>query len=355
VDIKKILVVDDNRMVLKFLSNLLIREGHEVKTCEDGLSALSLLTTYQPDVAFVDLILPKIGGDKLCQIIRTMDHLNNCFVVILSAAVADIELDYPSLGINACIAKGPFGQMGVHVLAAIEDSTASTPLKEDGEIRGIAAISGVPGYARRMTKELLARTQHLETVLESLSEAIVEVYAGQVVYANVAAVQLFSVPLESMLSAKPRDLFDEKTRGRIDALFENDRDRSSNVIGVTHPFELNGRQILIRSLPVEGEGDTTILLMNDVTEQRNLEYQLQHTRRMEAIGNIAGGIAHNFNNLLMGIQGNVSVLNQDLKEGDPGFDELAGIERCVDNGSKLTRQLLSFPKTVNTTWIGGPE
>jgi len=350
---KKILVVDDNRMVLTFLSNLLHKEGHEVKICEDGLSALSLLTTYQPDVVFVDLILPKIGGDKLCQIIRTMDHLKNCFLVILSAAVADIELDYSALGINACIAKGPFGEMGTHVLAAIEDSAESSLLREQGEIRGIAAIGGVPGYARRMTKELLGRTQHLETVLESLSEAIVEVYAGQVVYANTAAVKLFSLPLESMLSARPRDLFDKATRRRIDAFLEKGLDNPSNVIGIRRPIERDGRQIVIRCLPVEGEGDTIILLINDVTEQRNLEVQLQHTRRMEAIGNISGGIAHNFNNLLMGIQGNVSVLNQDLKAGDPGFDELASIERCVENGSKLTRQLLSFAKSGQYTmdWV----
>jgi CheY-like chemotaxis protein len=120
---KKILVVDDNRMILKFLSNLLDGEGHEVKTCEDGLSALSLLTTYEPDIVFVDLIIPKIGGDKLCQIIRTMDHMNNCYLVIISAAVAEMDLDFRKIGVNACIAKGPFGQMGKHVLAAIEDSS----------------------------------------------------------------------------------------------------------------------------------------------------------------------------------------------------------------------------------------
>ena len=119
---KKILVVDDNRMILKFLSNLLDGEGHEVKTCEDGLSALSLLTTFEPDIVFVDLIIPKIGGDKLCQIIRTMEHMKNCYLVIISAAVAEMDLDFRKIGVNACIAKGPFGQMGKHVLAAIKDS-----------------------------------------------------------------------------------------------------------------------------------------------------------------------------------------------------------------------------------------
>ena len=340
---KKILVVDDNRMILKFLSNLLDGEGHEVKTCEDGLSALSLLTTFEPDIVFVDLIIPKIGGDKLCQIIRTMEHMKNCYLVIISAAVAEMDLDFRKIGVNACIAKGPFGQMGKHVLAAIKDSNDPSKVISEHEILGIASVSGIPVYARRMTKELLGRNRHLETILESMNEGIVEVYTGRVVYANSAAVKLFAVPLENLLSAKPQELFDDAFKSRIDVLM-NRGTQTMPVVGLTRPLELNGRQIVIRSFPVKAEADTTILLLTDVTDQRDLEYQLQHVRRMDAIGNLAGGIAHNFNNLLMGIQGNVSILIQDKKMGDPGYDELAGIERCIDSGAKLTRQLLSFAK-----------
>ena len=340
---KKILVVDDNRMILKFLSNLLEGEGHEVKTCEDGLSALSLLTTYQPDIVFVDLIIPKIGGDKLCQIIRSMAHMKNCYLVIISAAVAEMDLDFKKIGVNTCIAKGPFGQMGKHVLAAIKDSSEPSRSISEHEILGIASVNGIPVYARRMTKELLGRNRHLETILESMNEGIVELYTGRVVYANSAAVKLFAVPLENLFSAKPSELFDEVSASRIDVLMNHGTEKFP-VVGLTRPLELNGRQIVIRSFPVNAEADTTILLINDVTDQRDLEYQLQHVRRMDAIGNLAGGIAHNFNNLLMGIQGNVSILIHDKKVGDPEYDELAGIERCIDSGAKLTRQLLSFAK-----------
>ena len=340
---KKILVVDDNRMILKFLSKLLDSEGHEVKTCEDGLSALSLLTTFEPDIVFVDLIIPKIGGDKLCQIIRTMEHMKDCYLVIISAAVAEMDLDFRKIGVNACIAKGPFGQMGKHVLAAINDSNDPSTFNSEHGIVGIASVNSIPVYARRMTKELLGRNRHLETILESMNEGIIEVYTGRVVYANSAAVKLFAVPLENLLSAKPQNLFDDVFTSRIDALMNRDT-KKMPVVGLSHPLELNGRQIVIRSFPVKGEADTTILLITDVTDQRDLEYQLQHVRRMDAIGNLAGGIAHNFNNLLMGIQGNVSILIQDKKMGDPGYDELAGIERCIDSGAKLTRQLLSFAK-----------
>jgi len=62
---KKILVVDDDRVMLKFVTKLLAREGHEVQTAEDGFAALNLLADFTPDIMFFDLIMPKIDGGKL--------------------------------------------------------------------------------------------------------------------------------------------------------------------------------------------------------------------------------------------------------------------------------------------------
>ncbi len=63
---KKILVVDDHRMMLNFMANLLEKEGHQVFTAQDSLSALDILETDTPDIIFVDLIMPNISGEKLC-------------------------------------------------------------------------------------------------------------------------------------------------------------------------------------------------------------------------------------------------------------------------------------------------
>ena len=102
---KKILIVDDNRVMLSFLDNTLKQEGHHVVTAEDGLLALDILKSFTPDIIFLDLILPKIGGDKLCQIIRKTPHLADCFIVIASAAVVEMEYDFEEIGADACIAK----------------------------------------------------------------------------------------------------------------------------------------------------------------------------------------------------------------------------------------------------------
>ena len=63
---KKILVVDNHPVMLKYMTTLLEKEGHQVKTAGDGLSALDILETYVPDAIFCDMVMPRIDGEKLC-------------------------------------------------------------------------------------------------------------------------------------------------------------------------------------------------------------------------------------------------------------------------------------------------
>ncbi len=79
-------------------------------------------------------------------------------------------------------------------------------------------------------------------------------------------------------------------------------------------------------------------------ERKRLEDQLQQAHRLEAIGRLAGGIAHDFNNLLMGIQGNVTLLLMALDVTDPRYENVRSIERCVQSGADLTRQLLGYAR-----------
>ena len=124
---KKILVVDNDPVILKSMTNLLRKKGHQVKTAEDGLSALDILMTYIPDVMFIDLVMPNINGEQLCRIIRKMPALKDTYAVILSATMAEKSRDFTELGADAFIVKGPLNQMAKHVLAAIEQSDHDIP------------------------------------------------------------------------------------------------------------------------------------------------------------------------------------------------------------------------------------
>jgi PAS domain S-box-containing protein len=324
--------------MLKYLTDLLERESYEVATAQDGFAALNLLTSFFPDVMFFDLIMPKIDGDKLCRIVRNMPHLEKCYLVILSAAVAELDFDHTEIGADAYIAKGPFDATARHVLAAIE--TADSPGKDDEpkEIKGLESV-----YARRLTKELLSRNRHLETILESMSEGILEVYSGKIVYANAAALSIFDQPPEKLLASIPQDLFEGETKSQIAALIEHKQDKPVE-IGEKSPLDLNGRLLTIRSIPVKNDSSTFIIIIDDITERKNLEMRLQHVQKMEAIGTIAAGVAHNFRNTLTEILVNSQVIQMNY-EDISGLHEVADrINKSVKRGAGLVDGLLQFSR-----------
>lgn len=82
----------------------------------------------------------------------------------------------------------------------------------------------------------------------------------------------------------------------------------------------------------------------DMSETKRLERQFQAAQRMESVGTLAGGIAHNFNNLLTGILGTVSLLLMDMDPEDSKYRKLKKVEEYVRNGVDLTRQLLGFAR-----------
>ncbi len=85
-------------------------------------------------------------------------------------------------------------------------------------------------------------------------------------------------------------------------------------------------------------------VMKDVTEQRKMETRLQTALKMEAVGTLAGGLAHDFNNLLTGVLGHVSLMRLSIGDDSPHLDRIEQIEKAVESGAELTRQLLGFAR-----------
>jgi len=105
-----------------------------------------------------------------------------------------------------------------------------------------------------------------------------------------------------------------------------------------------------RTIQLAGE-PCLIFVLQDFTDwrhleedRRKLERQLFQSQKMDAIGQLAGGVAHDFNNILMGIQGNVSLLQMEHDPGHPHAKRLGRIEEHVKRGANLTRQLLGFAR-----------
>jgi nitrogen-specific signal transduction histidine kinase/CheY-like chemotaxis protein len=103
--------------------------------------------------------------------------------------------------------------------------------------------------------------------------------------------------------------------------------------------------VRICAFPLLGINNTVtgfIEIVEDITVKKKLEAQFQKAQKFESIGTLAGGIAHDFNNLLMNIQGNTSLMLMDIDSYHPHYERLKSIEKQIQGGANLTRQLLGY-------------
>ncbi|MEP0822367.1 MAG: PAS domain S-box protein [Ignavibacterium sp.] len=82
----------------------------------------------------------------------------------------------------------------------------------------------------------------------------------------------------------------------------------------------------------------------DITEKKKLEAKILHAQRIDSIGNLAGGISHDFNNILTSILGSTAIMKRKMKKGDPWYRFVDIIETAARRGAALTRQLLTFAR-----------
>lgn len=84
-DSARIMVIDDSQTIRRTAETLLAREGYEVITAQDGFEALSKIADYQPDVIFVDIMMPRLDGYQACALIKANPRFTQVPVIMLSS------------------------------------------------------------------------------------------------------------------------------------------------------------------------------------------------------------------------------------------------------------------------------
>ena len=97
-------------------------------------------------------------------------------------------------------------------------------------------------------------------------------------------------------------------------------------------------------LDAQGAVAAAIEMVEDMTERLSLEEQFRQAQKMEAIGRLAGGVAHDFNNVLTGIRGLAGFARDEAKIGSQAYRDLTEVLGLADRAAGLTRQLLAFSR-----------
>ncbi len=264
---KKILLVDNNPIILRLLSRVLKMKGCTIKTAKDGLSALAILKHFHPDIIVTDLIMPNIDGEQLCRIIRTKKEFDDTVIIILSAIAAEENFDFHGVGADACIAKGPVKEMELNIQAVFSSVDKKFPQK----ILGAENV-----YKRQITTELLSRKRHFEITLESMEDGFLELTPdGSITYCNAKGSLFFDSNPEQILSSNFFKLF----QGTDRAIIEETVNTLKNVpitLGDPDPIKINQRFLRFKIIPVINDNEHCLLiLIRDITNQKRNEEQIK--------------------------------------------------------------------------------
>jgi PAS domain S-box-containing protein len=213
-------------------------------------------------------------------------------------------------------------------------------------------------FERKLAADALARERSfLQALVDSIQDAIVVFdEGGKPIFRNKTAMSLMPAPNESM-EGRPW-LPGERVASIDGEPFTLDRTpirralAGERVDGVQLALEMADRSlryISVSGAPIPDENGHTrgaVLVLRDVTERHLTEHRLRNAQKMEALGQMIGGISHDFNNIVQVIGGSLDLILAEVK--DDTLVKLAGTARAaVDRSADLTKKLLSFSRSQN--------
>ena len=211
---------------------------------------------------------------------------------------------------------------------------------------------------KRFEEALQASEQRYRKILESIVDGYYEVdLSGSFLFFNDSACDLLGYARDELLGMNYRQYTDETNATALYQVFNGVYRTGRATKGFD--WEVIRKDRTTRSVEAsvtlikDAQGNPSGFrgIVRDITdrkhmeaEQENLRQKLQQAQKMESIGTLAGGIAHNFNNVLMGIQGRASLMMMDKAPSSPDYEHLKGIEEYVVSATELTRALLGFAR-----------
>lgn len=402
-----ILIVEDSATQAEQLRYILEQHGYDATVARNGREALEAIQRQIPTLIISDVVMPEMDGYDLCHRIKSDENLQRIPVILLTAlsdpidVIRGLECGADFFLVKPCNEKyllsriamilanrnmnqSEVARMGVEIVfegrkhfitsdrlqilnlllssyesavqknrELIETQAELQRLNEQLEekVRERTAALEAEIEEHRLSEEALRQAEEkyrsiFENAVEGLflmspNEKFLEVNAAMVHMLGYASKdELMDIDPTTQLYADPRtriEMLDQLQKtGHIDGAEVEWKRKDGERITV----RLGGSVLRnTRGDAIGFEGSA-----HDITEQRALEAQLRQAQKMEAIGLLADGVAHDFNNMLSVIMGYSEILQMDAEAGSKTAECAEEIEKAAQRAAGLTRQLLVFSR-----------
>jgi len=289
---KRVLLVDDDPMMLRLVAQHLRGAQYEVLTARDGREAMRVMLAERPPLVISDWSMPDMTGLDLCKAIRQTEGINFVYLIILTAqAEKERVVEALAAGANDFLGK-PFD--GKELLARVNAGMRIVTLESD--------LTCKTTELYKANAELRGAHAQTRQILESMPSPLISVdREGQVSEWNQAAERVLGISAIDAWGHR----FDEldiawdraavtraisecrSTRQpvRVDEVRFRRPDGGDGVFGIT----------VAHVQTCDDTDEAFLLVVSDITEHRMLQIQLAQAQRLESVGQLAAGIAHEIN------------------------------------------------------------
>ena len=289
-------------------------------------SFLAALQEFAPDVILSDHNLPAFDGRMA--LAKTRAILPDVpFILVTGTLNEETAVSYLKAGASDYILKDRLVRLGPAILEALERARERQALRRH----------------ERLLREIIDANPSLIFVKD---------WEGRFVLVNQATAEIYGTTVDGLVGKTDADFNPDAEE--VAHFLRDDREVMASghpkLISeepVTNPHTEQTRWFQTTKLPLRLPGEDALTMLGvatEITERKRLEAQLLQSQKMEAVGQLAGGVAHDFNNILTAIVGYADLLAAEVGQNSQQREDIEEIRKAARRAAALTRQLLSFSR-----------
>ena len=339
-----ILIVDDTPTNLEVLFDFLAESGFKVLVAEDGESAIARVEYAPPDLILLDVLMPGIDGFETCRRLKANDSTKDVPVIFMTALTETVDkVRGLSLGAVDYITK---------------------PLQHEEVLARVQIHLSLRNLSQTLTEQNLRLEQEIQerkqaeqkiheqaALLDITTDAIlVRDLDHHILFWNEGAKRLYGWNAQEVVGKKADELL---YRQKALSQLQNNRQslaEKGEWQGELHQITKDGKDIIVASRwtvmrDENGQPKSILTVSTDITEKKQLEAQFLRAQRLESLGTLASGIAHDLNNALTPILMTIQLLERKLQD-EQSQHWLSLMETNAKRGADLVKQVLAFSRGV---------